>query len=93
MALWKDTNGNIHDDMDGQALLLPSFPSGLTQLTDEEVTELLTPKVIELTYQQKRAAEYPPFTDYLDAIVKDDKEQLQAYIDECNAVKEKYPKC
>lgn len=43
-------------------------------------------------YQRKRAAEYPPMTDYLDAVVKNDAEQMQAYIDACLAVKAKYPK-
>lgn len=45
-----------------------------------------------LEYQRLRAAEYPDFRDYLDGIVKDDQEQIQAYIDACLAVKEKYPK-
>jgi len=43
-------------------------------------------------YQRKRAAEYPPVTDYLDGIVKGNTAQVQAYIDACLAVKEKYPK-
>jgi hypothetical protein len=43
-------------------------------------------------YIAKRAAEYPPITDYLDAVVKGDTEQQQAYIDACLAVKAKYPK-
>jgi hypothetical protein len=43
-------------------------------------------------YIAKRAAEYPPITDYLDAIVKGDIAQQQAYIDACLAVKAKYPK-
>ena len=43
-------------------------------------------------YQRKRAAEYPPITDYLDGIVKGDQAQVQAYIAACLAVKAKYPK-
>ena len=43
-------------------------------------------------YKEKRAAEYPDFRDYLDGIVKGDNTQVQAYIDACNAVKNKYPK-
>jgi len=43
-------------------------------------------------YKAKREAEYPPYTDYLDGIVKGDNAQVQAYIDACNAVKHKYPK-
>lgn len=43
-------------------------------------------------YIAKRAAEYPPITDYLDGIVKGNQAQVQAYIDACLAVKQKYPK-
>jgi len=43
-------------------------------------------------YIAKRAAEYPPMADYLDAIVKGDTQQQQAYIAACLAVKAKYPK-
>jgi hypothetical protein len=43
-------------------------------------------------YKYQRAAEYPDFKDYLDGIVKGDQAQIQAYIDACNAVKNKYPK-
>jgi len=43
-------------------------------------------------YKELRAKEYPDFKDYLDGIVKNDKAQIQAYIDACQAVKAKYPK-
>jgi len=43
-------------------------------------------------YKALRAQEYPSFIDYLDGIVKGDQEQIQAYIDACQAVKAKYPK-
>lgn len=43
-------------------------------------------------YKAKRAAEYPPVADYLDAVVKGDQAQIQKYIDDCLAVKAKYPK-
>jgi hypothetical protein len=43
-------------------------------------------------YQRLREKEYPPITDYLDAVVKGDLAQQQAYIDACLAVKAKYPK-
>ena len=45
-----------------------------------------------LDYQRKRATEYPPATDYLDAVVKGDKTQMQRYIDACLAVKARHPK-
>ena len=43
-------------------------------------------------YIAKRASEYPPMTDYLDAIVKNDQAQIDKYIADCLAVKVKYPK-
>jgi len=66
------------------------LPADSIQITDEEA-ESLRPKS-ELTYAQKRAAEYPPMTDYLDGIVKGDQEQIAKYIADCLAVKAQYPK-
>jgi hypothetical protein len=43
-------------------------------------------------YKAKRAAEYPPITDYIDGVVKGDQAQIDAYIAACQAVKAKYPK-
>jgi hypothetical protein len=43
-------------------------------------------------YKYKRAAEYPPMTDYLDGVVKGDQAQIDKYIADCQAVKAKYPK-
>ena len=43
-------------------------------------------------YIAKRAAEYPPITDYIDGVVKNDQAQIDKYIADCLAVKAKYPK-
>jgi hypothetical protein len=62
---------------------------------DKEVTydnNAVDALVASEAYKAKRVAEYPPMTDYLDGIVKGDNAQVQAYIDACNAVKNKYPK-
>jgi hypothetical protein len=50
------------------------------------------PEPSELTYAEKRAMEYPPMADYLDAVVKGDQAQIDAYVAACLAVKAKYPK-
>lgn len=50
------------------------------------------PEPAPLTYAQLRAQEYPPMTDYLDGIVKNDQAQINKYIADCLAVKAKYPK-
>jgi hypothetical protein len=43
-------------------------------------------------YIAKRAVEYPPITDYIDGVVKGDQVQIDKYIADCLAVKDKYPK-
>ena len=43
-------------------------------------------------YQRDRAKEYPAIEDYLDGVVKGDQAQIDKYIADCLAVKEKYPK-
>ena len=44
------------------------------------------------TYSEKRKESYPPATDYLDGVVKGDQAQIDKYIADCLAVKEKFPK-
>jgi len=85
---YKAPDNSVHflDSVDYEYLL----PAGSVQITDEEA-EALRPKT-ELTYAQKRAAEYPPITDYLDGVVKSDQVQIDKYIADCWAVKAKYPK-
>ena len=66
-----------------------------TQPSDTEIQneiDRLQAEYDALEYQRKRQAEYPPMADYLDAIVKGDDAQKQKYINDCLAVKEKYPK-
>lgn len=85
---FKDTNNRLHwlDSASDVHLL----PAGSVQITDAEA-EALQPKT-EPTYAQKRAAEYPPVTDYLDGVVKSNQAQIDKYIADCQAVKAKYPK-
>lgn len=52
MTTWKDSEGNRYDDADGAALSLPSWPSGLTEMTADELAE-----VTELTATQKLEAQ------------------------------------
>jgi hypothetical protein len=79
-------------------LRVGSEESGYTILNPEEYEQTLSDwadaalKYAATAYIEKRQAEYPPITDYLDGIVKGDQAQVQAYIDACLAVKAKYPK-
>jgi hypothetical protein len=66
-----------------------------TQPTEAEITAevaRLQAAYDATEYQRQRAAEYPPMADYLDAVVKGDQAQIDAYIAACQAVKAKYPK-
>lgn len=91
MKYYKDSQNNLfgYEERD-------LIPSGLTEITIDEARSISNSKAQKafdaLPYGQKRAAEYPPITDYIDGIVKGDEEQVQAYIDACLAVKAKYPK-
>jgi len=58
-----------------------------------KLQEIFDKKVYsEKSYNIKRIREYPPATDYLDGIVKGDQGQIDKYIADCLAVKEKFPK-
>ena len=74
---------------------LPVWEGGQRKPTQAEVeaeVARLQKEWDDAEYQRLRAIEYPPMTDYLDGLVKEDAEQIQAYIDACLAVKAKYPK-
>ena len=85
----KDVDGVIYRSNEWQELI---------PLTSEEIegiaeTHAVLLAEIEATkYQRDRASEYPPITDYLDGVVKNDQAQIDAYIAACQAVKAKYPK-
>lgn len=94
MQHYKDTENNLHwlDSTDFEHLL----PRGCVPITDEEAAAIHAAEQAAIeaakTYAQKRAAEYPPITDYLDGVVKGDQAQIDKYIADCLAVKAKYPK-
>ena len=72
------------------------IPKDYVAITDAEADQLRTANAQAifnaLDYANKRRAEYPPVTDYLDAVVKGDQAGIAAYIAACQAVKAKYPK-
>jgi hypothetical protein len=57
-----------------------------------DINEAITEMEMRLTFQELRAASYPPMADYLDGIVKGDTVQVAKYVSDCAAVKVKYPK-
>jgi hypothetical protein len=91
---YKAPNNSLHliDSVEYEHLL----PAGSVQITDAEAANIRAVVQAEAqasrTYTEKRAAEYPPFNDYLDGVVKGDQAQIDKYISDCLAVKAKYPK-
>ena len=68
---------------------------GGSKPTEQECIDGLTQMQTEYDaqeYARKRKAEYPEIYDYIDGVVKDDQEQMDKYIADCQAVKDKYPK-
>ena len=77
------------DAIEAMTLNAAQYEGATVQVITDEEFENSKPAP---TYAQKRLAEYPPMADYLDAIVKGDTQQQEAYIAACLAVKAKYPK-
>jgi hypothetical protein len=75
-GIFRDTEGNII-----------TMPSDI-----EEKRQQLIDEINSTLYQKRRAREYPPITDYLDAVVKGDQDAIDEYINKCLAIKAKYPK-
>jgi len=91
-AQWS-LNGDDYNNL--QWLEPPVWEGGQKKPTQEEVeaeVARLQQEWENTEYQRLRAKEYPDVKEYLDGLVKDDTEQMQAYIDACLAVKAKYPK-
>ncbi len=57
----------------------------------QKVAELEYLEEIQV-YKLQRSSEYPPVAEYIDGVVKDDQDQIDAHIAACQAVKDKYPK-
>jgi hypothetical protein len=95
MKHFKDSQGNLYAyEADGSQD--HAIPKEYTAVSDLEVADIHAARAQAaadaLTYAQKRRTEYPPVTDYLDAVVKGDQAGIAAYIAACQAVKAKYPK-
>lgn len=86
-ARWTMAN----DDYDTLEWMDDSFVKPSKKEVEDKIKQLQYEYDV-LEYQRLRAAEYPPYVDYLDGVVKGDQAQIDAYIAACLAVKEKYPK-
>jgi hypothetical protein len=95
MKHYKSPNNEIYAyELDGSQDHI--IPKDFIAVTDAEADQIriANAQLIfnALDYAEKRRSEYPPFTDYLDAVVKGDQDAIVAYIGACQAVKAKYPK-
>jgi len=79
--MWIDKKGNLYQGDCCQG------DRAATQLEIEAWELSVLPNYADL-----RRAEYPPITDFIDGVVKNDVNQIEAYKAACLAVKAKYPK-
>ena len=85
----------LQDNSDGKGVFIAEWNLPIAKPTDAQLDALeaqATAYEAEQLILAKRKAEYPNMADYLDGIVKGDTAQVQKYIDDCLAVKAKYPK-
>lgn len=89
------TEVKLRDDSFGEGIYIYEWNLDIAKPTLEQLNTFETQanEVERLSeIKNKRANEYPDFREYLDGIVKGDDAQVQKYINDCLAVKTKYPK-
>jgi signal transduction protein with GAF and PtsI domain len=85
----------LQDNSDGKGVFIAEWNLDIPKPTMAELDafENQANEVERLNLvKANRAKEYPDFKEYLDGIVKGDDVQIQKYINDCLAVKAKYPK-
>jgi hypothetical protein len=90
-----DFRNEVKLQNDGNGVYIKEWNLDIAQPTEAQLNALETQanEVERLNLvKANRANEYPDFKEYLDGIVKGDDAQIQKYINDCLAVKAKYPK-
>lgn len=95
MKHYKDSNNKLYGFEDHQ-----ERPAGLIEITKAEADRIgvlnyqaqREQEIAKMDYVRQRVYSYPPLSDFADAWVKGDEAALEAYRQECLAVKAKYPK-
>jgi len=85
----------LRDDSDGNGIYIHEWNLDIAKptLAQLDAFEAQANEIERLNLvKANRANEYPDFKEYLDGIVKGDDAQIQKYINDCLAVKAKYPK-
>ena len=91
-----DFNKEVILQDDGQGAYICEWSvAGKTKPSDTDLSAFEQAALAQIELNKvlaKRAAAYPPITDYIDGVVKGDQAQINKYIADCQAVKAKYPK-
>jgi hypothetical protein len=95
MKHYKNENNEVFGFSEGQEV-----PVGLVEITKTEADVLgvqnhaakKEEEISKLDYVRQRVLSYPNLGEFVDAWVKGDNAALEAYRQECLAVKAKYPK-
>jgi len=85
----------LQDNSDGKGVFIAEWNLDIPKPTMAQLDayEAQANEVEKLNQvKANRSKEYPDFREYLDGIVKGDNVQVQKYINDCLAVKAKYPK-
>lgn len=69
-----------------------TVPEGYDFIFRQEWGLRITEEILHRVIDTLRKESYPPMSDYVDAVVKNDQAQLDDYLAKCLAVKAKYPK-
>jgi len=75
-----------------ELVLVDAVPAGFDFTYCQQWGLTINAEVVARVVQDLRAKAYPPMSDYLDGIVKNDTAQIQTYLSACLAVKQAYPK-
>jgi hypothetical protein len=91
MKLFKDNQNNIYAyELDGSQDDLIGNKIAITETEAEVIKKQnIQAQFNAMTYAEKRAAEYPSIVDQLDLIYH---EGIDAWKEQINTIKEKYPK-
>jgi len=92
--VFRESPHRIDSKVLGNASMRTGIPLADLQVADKPFSEEQYAEAIQnqRPYDERRKPNYPPMEDYLDGIVKGDQAQIDKYIADCLAVKEKYPK-
>jgi hypothetical protein len=91
----KAINPNAEVSVNAEDINQITWHNGTTPIDNQTILNKQQELIAEYQaneYKRQRAKEYPDFKEYLDGIVKGDDAQIQKYINDCLAVKAKYPK-